>query len=74
MVDTKKERIWVNSLMEKELVEILDRMVMENGSDRAKFIRLLVEQEANRRQQSPSPSNNPKRRKSDGRTAQAVAA
>lgn len=49
MADTENKQVWVNTLVEKELVKILDRMVVENGSDRAKFIRLLIHQEAVRR-------------------------
>ena len=49
MADTEKDKAWVGVLMEKDLVKKLDQMVEENGSDRAKFIRLLVQQEAVRR-------------------------
>lgn len=38
-------KIFVNTLMEPELVEKLDSMVRQNGSDRAKLIRWLVEKE-----------------------------
>jgi hypothetical protein len=49
MAETEKDKVWVSALVEKDLVKILDRMVVENGSDRAKFVRLLIEQEAVRR-------------------------
>lgn len=42
---TEDNKVWVNTLVEKDLAEKLDEMVKENGSDRAKFIRLLIENE-----------------------------
>jgi metal-responsive CopG/Arc/MetJ family transcriptional regulator len=39
-----EEKIFVNTLMEPDLVEKLDEMVKENESSRAQFIRLLVRQ------------------------------
>ncbi len=42
---TEDDKVWVNTLMEKKLVEKLDEMVAENGSDRAKFVRLLISNE-----------------------------
>jgi hypothetical protein len=51
MADTDKQGTWVNTLMDQTDVEKLDIMVAENGSDRAKFIRLLVQQEWERRRQ-----------------------
>lgn len=42
---TEENKIWVNTLMEKDDVEKLDAMVKENGSTRAAFIRLLIERE-----------------------------
>lgn len=44
MADTEKN-VWVNTLMDKELADKLDEMVTENGSTRAAFIRLLIDQE-----------------------------
>ena len=51
MADTDKQGTWVNTLLNKEEVEKLDEMVGENGSDRAKFVRLLISQEYARRQE-----------------------
>lgn len=51
MADTDKQGTWANTLLSKEEVQLLDEMVVENGSDRAKFIRLLIKQEYERRQQ-----------------------
>ena len=48
---TEDSKVWVNTLIEKDLAEKLDEMVKENGSTRAQLIRLLIEQEHGRRQQ-----------------------
>jgi len=45
MTDTENDKVWVNTLMDKEQAEKLDEMVKENGSTRAAFVRLLIEQE-----------------------------
>ena len=45
MADTDNNKVWVNTLMEKDDVEKLDAMVKENGSTRAAFIRLLIDRE-----------------------------
>jgi len=76
MADTEKNKVWIHLLMEKELAESLDRMVADDDSDRSKFIRKLVREEVARRtKQLPLPlPENSKRRKSDTRAAQAVAA
>ncbi len=46
---TEDDKVWVNTLLEKNLVEKLDEMVAENGSDRAKFVRLLISNEYEKR-------------------------
>lgn len=51
MADTDKQGTWVNTLLDKEEIQKLDEMVAENGSDRAKFVRLLINQEHERRKQ-----------------------
>jgi metal-responsive CopG/Arc/MetJ family transcriptional regulator len=43
MADTDNSKVWVNTLMEKEIADKLDEMVSENGSTRAAFVRLLIE-------------------------------
>ena len=48
MADTEN-KVWVNTLMEKDAVEKLDEMVKDNGSTRAAFIRLLVDREYEQR-------------------------
>lgn len=54
MATEKDEKAWVGSVMEIELIEVLDRMIEENGSDRSKFLRLLIKQEAARRGHLPT--------------------
>lgn len=49
MADTDNNKVWVNTLMEKEDVGKLDEMVKENGSTRAAFIRLLIDREYEQR-------------------------
>jgi len=51
MMDTDKQGTWVNTLLDKDETQKLDEMVAENGSDRAKFVRLLISQEYERRKQ-----------------------
>jgi hypothetical protein len=46
--ETKK--IWVNTQMDEETLSKLDEMVTENGSTRAAFVRLLVDNEYKSRQ------------------------
>lgn len=48
-MSTEDNKIWVNTLMEKEDVKKLDEMVKDNGSTRAAFIRLLVDREYEQR-------------------------
>ena len=58
-----------------DLLKGLEKMVEDDGMNRSQFIRKLVRQEIARRQQLPLPfPKEPKRRKSDTRAAQAVAA
>jgi len=45
MADTEDNKVWLNTLAEKELADKLDEMVKDNGSTRAAFIRLLIERE-----------------------------
>ena len=45
MADTENDKVWVNTLMEKDLANKLDEMVAEYGSTRAAFIRLLIDRE-----------------------------
>ncbi len=49
MADTEKN-VWVNTLLEKDLADKLDQMVEEQGTDRAKFIRWLIQKEWDDRQ------------------------
>ena len=42
--EMSEDKVFVNTLMEPELVEKLDEMVNDHGSSRAQFIRLLVRQ------------------------------
>lgn len=50
-METENEKVWVNTLMEKDLADKLDEMVAENGSSRAQLVRLLILNEyANRKQ------------------------
>jgi hypothetical protein len=54
MADTEKDKVWVNSLVERDLVKILDQMVEDVSRDSAKsnraaFVKWLIEQEAMRR-------------------------
>lgn len=64
----------VNVEMEDDLVQFLDELKEEDESSRSAVIRKLLRQERARREQSPSPTEQLKRRKTDFRTAQAVAA
>jgi metal-responsive CopG/Arc/MetJ family transcriptional regulator len=73
MADTEKNKVWVHVLVEKDLAKDLDGMVAEDDSDRSKFIRNLIRQEKARRQ-SPSPTAQPRRRKTDLRAARMVTA
>lgn len=61
-----------------ELLESLEQMVTEDMTDRSKFIRNLIRQEKERRQQPHSPTTSTKtrvtRRKSAERSAAAMAA
>lgn len=45
MADTENDKVWVNTLMDKEQAEKLDEMVKDNGSTRAAFVRLLIDRE-----------------------------
>lgn len=49
-VEKHTAKQWVHVVAEAELVKRLDKMVAENGSDRSKFVRLLIRQEWERRQ------------------------
>lgn len=69
MADTEKNKVWIHLLMEKDLAAELDRMVADDDSDRSKFIRNLVRQEATRRQPAPSPLP---RKRNDARAAVAA--
>jgi metal-responsive CopG/Arc/MetJ family transcriptional regulator len=42
MADTEKDKVWVNTLVEKELVEEFDEVVKDLDTDRAKLIRNLM--------------------------------
>ncbi len=57
MADTEKN-VWVNTLLDKEQAEKLDAMVVQNGSDRAKFIRWLIEKEWEDRQHIKNGAKN----------------
>lgn len=63
----EKKQINVDFTNFPDLLEGLDQMVEEDGTDRSKFIRKLVRQELSRRQ---SPTVQPKRRKTDFRPTQ----
>jgi metal-responsive CopG/Arc/MetJ family transcriptional regulator len=69
----EKKQINVDFTNFPDLLEGLDQMVEEDGTDRSKFIRKLVRQELSRRQ-SPTPIAQPKRRKTDLRPADTHAA
>lgn len=70
----KNDQVNVDFSKFPELLDDLDQMVDEDGTDRSKFIRKLVRQEKARRQQTQLPlPEKLTRRKSDARTAQAVA-
>lgn len=60
---TEENKIWVNTLMEKDDVEKLDAMVKENGSTRAAFIRLLIDREHEERQRVKKLLNTVKKTK-----------
>lgn len=49
--DTDKQGTWVNTFCDSEETTMLDELVAENGSDRAKMVRLLIRQEHERRVQ-----------------------
>lgn len=49
-VDDTNKKKWVNVHMDPELVDKLDEMVRESGSDRAKLVRLLISNEYQNRQ------------------------
>ena len=49
---TEDNKIWVNTLMDKEDVKKLDEMVKDNGSTRAAFIRLLIDREYEERKRN----------------------
>ncbi len=42
MADTEKDKVWINTLVEKELVEEFDEVVKVLDTDRAKLIRNLM--------------------------------
>jgi len=48
---TEDNKVWVNTLMEKELADKLDEMVTEYGSSRAQLVRLLILNEYDNRKQ-----------------------
>jgi len=73
MSDTEKNKTWVHILVEKDLARDLDEMVVEDDSDRSKFIRKLIRQEKARREELP-PADQPKRRKTDLRSARTAVA
>ena len=60
----EKKQVNVDFTNFPDLLDGLDQMVEEDGTDRSKFIRKLVRQELTRRQ-SPTPTAQPKRRKTD---------
>jgi metal-responsive CopG/Arc/MetJ family transcriptional regulator len=47
MAEEKEDRVFVNTPMESDLVEKLDKMVEETESTRAQFIRLLIKKQWN---------------------------
>ena len=55
MDEGKNPQLNVSFEKDPELLAELDRMVVEDGTDRSKFIRRLVRQELARRQQLPLP-------------------
>jgi metal-responsive CopG/Arc/MetJ family transcriptional regulator len=56
----EKKQVNVDFTKYPELLEALDQMVIDDESDRSKFIRKLVRQEQKRREQA-SPINQKKR-------------
>ena len=58
MADTEDNKVWINTLAEKELADKLDEMVKENGSTRAAFIRLLIEREYQERKHAKAQKEN----------------
>lgn len=63
MSDTENNKVWVNTLMEKEDVAKLDEMVAENGSTRAAFVRLLIDREYEERKHTKKLLSKVKREK-----------
>lgn len=55
MADTNEDLKQVNVQMPAELAEKLDKMVVEDESDRSKFVRRLIRTEWGRRQQMALP-------------------
>lgn len=47
-----EDKVWVNTLMDKEIANKLDEMVAANGSTRAAFVRLLIEREYEQRKRT----------------------
>lgn len=58
MADTTEKNVWVNTLVDEELAKKLDIMVKQQGSDRAKFIRWLIEKEWEDRQRTDHSRKN----------------
>lgn len=71
-----EEQVWLHAKMPTELQEKLDEMVLEDDSDRSKFIRQLIRQEYARRQQLPLPGfeQDSSTRTAGKRTAKTIAA
>jgi metal-responsive CopG/Arc/MetJ family transcriptional regulator len=42
MADTEKDKVWVNTLVEKDLVADFDKLVGELGTNRAALVRNLI--------------------------------
>lgn len=42
MADTEKDKVWINTLVEKELVKEFDELVQALDTDRSKLIRNLM--------------------------------
>jgi metal-responsive CopG/Arc/MetJ family transcriptional regulator len=47
MADTENNKVWINTLVEKELVEEFDQVVKDLDTDRAKLIRNLMRDAVN---------------------------
>lgn len=52
MANTEPEKIFVNTLMDADLVAKLDSMVEENESTRSQYIRLLIKRQWEERERN----------------------